>query len=86
MEIPKRLSKVKPPFCAGCAFGDMTKQPSRHKGEKKAIFVATKPGECVSVDQMESTQLGFVAQAKGKTLGNLPLFGKSLELQKGKMA
>ena len=46
-EIPKRLSKVKLPFCAGCAFGAMTKQPSHHKGEKKAIFVATKPGECV---------------------------------------
>ena len=44
----------------------MTKQSSCHKGEKKAIFVATKPGKYVSVDQMESTQLGFVAQAKGK--------------------
>ena len=65
-EIPKRLIKVKPPFCAGCAFGGMTKQPSRHKGEKKHIFVATKPGEVVSIDQLESTELGFVAQAKGR--------------------
>ncbi|KAL7474791.1 hypothetical protein ACHAW6_000745 [Cyclotella cf. meneghiniana] len=44
----------------------MTKQPSRHKGEKKKIFQATKPGEVVSVDQLESTELGFVGQAKGR--------------------
>ena len=30
------------------------------------IFVATKPGECVLVDQMISTQVGFIAQLKGK--------------------
>ncbi len=29
------------------------------------MFVATKAGECVSVNQMISTQVGFIAQLKG---------------------
>ena len=67
-EIPKKLAKVAPPKCAGCLFGAMTKIPWRGKETKSSheVFVATKPGECVSVDQMTSTELGFVAQLKGK--------------------
>ncbi len=44
-EIPKRLAKVKPPVCAGCLFGAMTKVPWRGKeGESDhKVFVATKP-------------------------------------------
>lgn len=65
-DIPKSLANVKPMTCAGCMFGGLTKQPTRNKGEKRTIFKATKPGECVSVDQMESpNQVGFVAQSKG---------------------
>jgi hypothetical protein len=40
-----------------------------HGRETKAshkIFVATKPGQCVSVDQMTSMEVGFYAQMKGK--------------------
>jgi hypothetical protein len=53
-EIPKKLAKVAPPKCAGCLFGAMTKIPWRGKETKASheVFVATKPGECVSVDQM----------------------------------
>jgi hypothetical protein len=29
-------------------------------------FITTKPGECVSIDQMTSTEVGFYAQMKGK--------------------
>jgi len=67
-EIPKKLAKVTLPKCAGCLFGAMTKIPWRGKETKSSheVFVATKPGECVSVDQMTSTELGFVAQLKGK--------------------
>jgi hypothetical protein len=46
----------------------MTKLPWQGK-ETKAdheVFVATKPGECISVDQMTSTEVGFYAQLKGK--------------------
>ena len=66
-EIPKRLVKVKNPKCAGCIYGAMTRVPWKSKGQQiQHVFVATKPGQCVSVDQMISTQVGFVAQLKGK--------------------
>jgi hypothetical protein len=67
-KIPKKLAKVLPPKCAGCLFGAMTKRPWQGK-ETKAdhkVFVATKPGKCISVDQMTSTEVGFYAQLKGK--------------------
>jgi hypothetical protein len=51
-KIPKKLAKVLPPKCAGCLFGAMTELPWQGK-EAKAdhkVFVATKPGECISVE------------------------------------
>jgi hypothetical protein len=67
-EIPKKLAKVKPPKCAGCLFGVMTKIPWHHKETKASheVFIMTKPGECVSVNQMTSTEVGFYAQMKRK--------------------
>jgi hypothetical protein len=67
-KIPKKLAKVLPPKCAGCLFGAMTKLPWQGKKTKAnhKVFVATKPGECISVDQMTSTEVGFFAQLKGK--------------------
>jgi hypothetical protein len=67
-EIPKKLATVTPPKCAGCLFGTMTKIPWRGKETKASqeVFIATKPGECISVDQMASTEVGFFAQMKGK--------------------
>ena len=67
-EIPKKLATVTPPKCAGCLFGAMTKIPWRGKETKASheVFIATKPGECVSVNQMVSTEVGFYAQMKGK--------------------
>jgi hypothetical protein len=67
-KILKKLAKVLPPKCAGCLFGTMTKLPWRGK-ETKAnheVFVATKPRECISVDQMTSTEVRLFAQLKGK--------------------
>ena len=61
-KIPKKLIKELPPKCAGCLFGAMTKLPWQGK-ETKAnhkVFVATKNGECISVDQMTSTEVGFL--------------------------
>ena len=37
----------------------------RGKENVGQVFVATRPGKCVSVDQMISTQVGFIAQLKG---------------------
>jgi hypothetical protein len=67
-EIPKKLAKVKPPKCAGCLLGAMTKIPWQGKEAKAAhkIFIATKLGECVSVNQMTLTEVGFYVQMKGK--------------------
>ncbi len=67
-EIPCCLAKVPAPKCAGCLFGTMTKLPWRGKELKSShkVFVATKPGECVSVNHMISMHLGFFAQLKGK--------------------
>jgi hypothetical protein len=66
-KIPKKLAKVVPPKCAGCLFSAMTKIPWCGKETKAShkVFVATKPGECVSVNQMTSTEPGFYAQLKG---------------------
>jgi hypothetical protein len=66
-EIPKKLAKVTPPKCAGCLFGAMTKLPWCGKEKNSShLFVATKPGETVSVNQMASTEVVFFAQLKGK--------------------
>jgi len=67
-KIPRKFAKIAIPKCAGgCIYGAMTKVPWRASQQQKSeIFVATRPGECVSVDQMISTQVGFVAQLKGK--------------------
>jgi hypothetical protein len=45
----------------------MTKVPWRGKERKSkhTVFVATKPGECVSVDHIILMEPGFFGQAKG---------------------
>ncbi len=67
-EIPMKLAKAKPPKCTGCLFGAMTKIPwhGREAKASREVFVATKLGQCVSVDQMTSREVGFNAQMKGK--------------------
>jgi hypothetical protein len=66
-KIPKKLSKLKPPRCAGCLFGAMTKLPWRNKelASSHKVFIATKPGKTVSVDQMESTEVVIFFQFNG---------------------
>ncbi len=63
-KIPQRLAKVKPPACTECLFGAMTKVPWKGQETSSKVFVATKAGQCVSVDQMISMQVGFIAQLK----------------------
>jgi hypothetical protein len=53
-KIPQCLAKVKPPACAECLFGAMTKVPWKGRETSSKVFVATKAGQCVSVDQMIS--------------------------------
>jgi hypothetical protein len=65
--IPHRLALTKPPKCTCCLYGKMTRKPWRTKAKNnRPIQAATKPGQCVSVDQMESSSMGFIGQLKGK--------------------
>ena len=65
--LPPKLATVLPPKCAGCLYAAMTRIPWRRKGKKmKRLKIATKPGQCVSVDQLESRLPGFIAQLKSK--------------------
>jgi hypothetical protein len=68
--LPKHLSKVTPPpLCASCIYGKMTKIPWRVKGSVHSTpKVVTAPGECIAVDQLESTTPGFIGQLKGNIL------------------
>ena len=59
--ISQKLVNVKPPECATCIYGSMTWRPWRHKQKQRKIKVCTKPGECISVDQLESSTPGFIA-------------------------
>jgi hypothetical protein len=63
-KISRRLTKVKPPVYAEYRFGAMTKVPWRGQETSLEVFVATKAGQCVSVDQLMSTQVGFISQLK----------------------
>ena len=66
-QLPKHLLSCKKPFCSACQYGKMTKRPWRVKGEdKKATKTATRPGQIVSVDQLESNTPGLIVQLKGK--------------------
>ena len=65
-KLPKPLLTCPTPFCAACQYGKMTRRPWRVKGDNKGTAnMATDPGQIVSVDQLESTSPGFIAQLKG---------------------
>jgi hypothetical protein len=64
--IPRRLYGINPPKCAACGFGKATKHPWRTKSQPGRIHQYSQPGECVCVDQMERSILGFIEQLKGE--------------------
>jgi hypothetical protein len=64
-ELPKRLAACRTPRCESCLYGQATKRPWRTKGSTQTLRTTTKPGQCVSVDQLESPVAGFVGQNKG---------------------
>jgi hypothetical protein len=69
-DIPGRLQHCLPPLCAACQYGKATKKPWRTKKKNREIKRTTQQGECVSVDQVKSRSVGFVAQLMGiLTLG-----------------
>ncbi len=64
-EIPSRLANCRIPRCQSCLYGRATKRPWRTKGQSGTIQPVTVPGQCVSVDQLESPVAGFIGQNKG---------------------
>ena len=66
--LPKRLANCQIPLCTTCLFGKATKKPWRMKTPTnkypRSLFI-TKPGHCVSVDQLESSTPGLIAQLRG---------------------
>lgn len=66
--IPRRLAKIRSPPCACCIAANMSRLPTRSKGagSVRTIHPATRPGQYVSVDQLECSTPGFVAQLKGR--------------------
>jgi hypothetical protein len=70
--IPRYLERIKPPICAACLHGKATKTPWRTKADpRRAPRVATTPGECIVVDQLESSKPGFIGQLRGSILTKL---------------
>jgi hypothetical protein len=67
--LPKCLSNVDPPLCSACVYGKATKTPwhTKVKSPHKIPREVKNPGECVAVDQLESTTPRFIGQLKGST-------------------
>ena len=66
--LPRKFANCKMPICTSCLYGKATRRPWRDKGTsaKAEPRKARKPGDCVSIDQLESTTPGLVAQMKGR--------------------
>ena len=66
-DIPRELSRCCVPLCSACLFGKATKRAWRTKVTIICIHRqrVTKPGDCVSVDQLQPPIFGFVGQMKG---------------------
>jgi hypothetical protein len=67
-DLPKRICKAADPMCALCQYGQATRRPWQTKAAPKNIegnSKVTGPGDCISVDQMQSPVPGLIAQNKG---------------------
>ena len=64
--LPKQLATCDIPICTACMYGKATKKPWHVKGDSKSIpQTITRPGQCVSVDQLQSPTPGLIAQLRG---------------------
>ena len=64
--LPKQLADCKVPRCTACLFSKARKRPWKYTKHHESIKPATKPGQCISVDQLQSPCPGLIPQAKGK--------------------
>ena len=67
--LPKKLAKSQIPTCTSCLYGKATRRPWRTKpkvGQQGGkLRTASEPGQCISIDQLESSTPGLIAQIKG---------------------
>jgi hypothetical protein len=64
--LPTKFAKCEHPICPACLFGKQTRRPWRSSAiNESEIHQVTAPGQCVSVDQLESSTPGLVAHMKG---------------------
>ena len=65
--IPRKLANCPVPTCSSCLYAKATKRSwrSRSSDNKDEARKPTKPGQCVSVDQLVSPTPGLVAQMIG---------------------
>ena len=64
--LPKKLLMAQEPICPECQYGEMHYKPWRTKGgTTNQAKVAMRPGQIVSVDQLESITPGFITRLKG---------------------
>ena len=65
--IPRSLLKVRPPLCSHYKIRYMTRKPWRVKGKKnkRRLRQVNVPGMCISVDQLESRNSGYIGVLRG---------------------
>ena len=65
--LPRKLLECRIPLCPSCVFGKATRRPWRTKGQQAGLKddTITSPGDCVSIDQLESPTPGIIGQVKG---------------------
>ena len=65
--LPKALAHCPLPQCSACLYGKATKRAWRSRTSPNHLAPATitRPGDCVSVDQLESSTPGLIAQLRG---------------------
>jgi hypothetical protein len=69
--LPKHLHMITAPICVACMNGKATRKPWQTKAKPKSPGrMASYPGECISIDQLESSTAGFIGQMRGSILTN----------------
>jgi hypothetical protein len=63
----RQMLTCQTPVCSACLFAQATKRAWRVRAAPHSLPKATSPGQIVSMDQLESSTPGLVAQAKGKS-------------------
>jgi hypothetical protein len=68
-QLPRRLATCRVLLCQSCLYGKAIRRRWRDKPKAKQdakMVTITRPGQCVSVDQLESTTLRFFGKLKGR--------------------